>query len=301
MGWFGLGKRKRNVASTARQRRGFFFTGGRRYLTEAPYFLPKDDTEVNRLDFQHYMMRYAMQGNYAAPIGSPTSILDVATGTGRWAMEMAAEFPLANTVGVDIVTPPVDEAAVLGHGLDRRPDNYTFIQHNLLHGLPFADKSFQFVHQRLVVAAIPAARWQSVVNELYRVTAPGGWIELVEAIPATGGPAMNQLREWLIAVSSRRGVDTTITPHIGDFLRQAGAQNVTTRDLPLPLGRLGGHLGLMVETDYYSLHLGIRGIIIAQGIATEEAYDGAMNAARLEIARNRYIWPYFLAYGQRLF
>ncbi|MBX5458845.1 MAG: hypothetical protein IRZ31_18280, partial [Thermogemmatispora sp.] len=38
--------------------------GRRRYLQEQPYLLPKDLGEVNRLDFQHYMFRAALRGNY---------------------------------------------------------------------------------------------------------------------------------------------------------------------------------------------------------------------------------------------
>jgi hypothetical protein len=40
---------------------------GRLFLRGVPYVLPKDMGEVNRLDFQHYMMRAALHGNYALP------------------------------------------------------------------------------------------------------------------------------------------------------------------------------------------------------------------------------------------
>src|SRR5579864_7787970 len=78
-------------------------TMGRRFLRGVPYVLPTDMDEVNRLDFQHYMMRYGLRGNFAAPIGAPASILDVGSGTVRWAIEMAELFPQAQVVGVDVV------------------------------------------------------------------------------------------------------------------------------------------------------------------------------------------------------
>src|SRR5262245_65514 len=81
---------------------------GRLFLRDLPYVLPKDMGEVNRLDFQHYMMRLALHGNYAAPIGTPDSILDVGSGTGRWAIEMATLFPRANVVGIDVAAPQPD-------------------------------------------------------------------------------------------------------------------------------------------------------------------------------------------------
>jgi len=297
MGWFGIGrKRNRQAAQTnivpARSR--FRLFGGRRYLNDESYFLPKDGTEINRLDFQHYLLRYMLRGNYAAPIGQPRGILDVGSGTGRWAREMAQQFPRANVVGLDLVAPPPDP-------LDRdiRPQNYSFVQGNVLDGLPVADRTFDFVHQRLLVAGIPLARWPGVVVELLRVTRPGGWVELVEAIPATGGPAMNQLREWLIGSGMPRGVDIRTTHQIGQYLRTAGAQHIVYRELNVPLGRLGGRVGQMMETNYYSLHQAIRGLIVGQGIATAEMFDATMARARQEIAAGQYVWPYYLAYGQR--
>ena len=66
----------------------------RHYLQGVIYVLPKDLPEQSRLDFQHYLL-YAVLGTHAAaPVGEQVRhILDVATGTGRWAHEMARSFP----------------------------------------------------------------------------------------------------------------------------------------------------------------------------------------------------------------
>src|SRR5579871_605328 len=73
---------------------------GREYTAGIPYALPSDLGEMNRLDFQHFVLRQAFKGNYAAPLHAPSSILDVGCGTGRWAKEMALIFPGANVVGL---------------------------------------------------------------------------------------------------------------------------------------------------------------------------------------------------------
>src|SRR5258708_40359840 len=68
---------------------------GRRHVTGVPYALPKDLAEVNRLDFQHYIYRNVLRGNFLVPLADPTAILDVAAGTGIWGKEMAQQFPQA--------------------------------------------------------------------------------------------------------------------------------------------------------------------------------------------------------------
>ena len=161
MGWFKQWRTRNHLkadraASQPRSRFNLF--GGRRYLKNESYFLPKDDTEISRLDFQHYLFRFYLRGNYAAPIGQPTSILDVGCGTSRWGMEVVREFPNANVFGLDLLPAPVDDGAASQSPNNPRPANYVYIQGNALDGLPFADGTFDFVHQRLLVAGIPLAR-----------------------------------------------------------------------------------------------------------------------------------------------
>lgn len=299
MTWFSNWRARRRPAATipAPSRR-FRLFGGRRYLNDASYFLPKDEVEVNRLDFQHFLFRFALHGNTAAPIRQPLSILDVGTGTGRWAMEMARAFPQANVIGLDLVAPP-SELPNPQQTSEPRPENYLFVQGNVLDGLPFPDGTFDYVHQRLLVAGIPLARWPGVVVELLRVTRPGGWVEMLEAIPTQGGPAMNQLFEWLVGVGLPRGVDIRTTHQIGSYLEAAGARNITYRRLDMPLGPWGGRSGVMMAVNYFSLHAAIRGPVVAQGAATGEQFDAVVAQARQEIETGRYIWPYFLAFGQR--
>jgi ubiquinone/menaquinone biosynthesis C-methylase UbiE len=298
MAWL-FGRRK-NQGSTATAERRFQWLGGRRHMADAPYVLPSDDQEINRLDFQHYMLRYALRGNYAAPLNRPLSILDVGCGTGRWAMEMASIFPDANVVGTDLVLPKADGNASLGAGLVARPENVTFVQGNVLEGLPFAEGSFDFVHMRLLLFAIPADRWPQVTRELVRVTRPGGWVESVETgAQQNGGPAMDQLVAWITQASVRRGVDPSLGPHVGELLAAAGLVDLQRRDVALPVGRYGGRLGTMAEVDVFGVVGGVKQLVVAQGLATSEAYDAAMAQARTDLDRYRCTLPFYLVYGRR--
>lgn len=294
MRWFPFLRRKAAPSQAGVGQNQFERRGDRVHRADAPYVLPADDQEINRLDFQHYMLRHTLQGNYAAPITNPRDILDVGSGTGRWAMEMAALFPQANVLGVDITAtqPDPTQGAI--------PENYAFTPGNILEGLKFPDASFDFVHMRLLLFAIPEARWPDVVRELARVTRPGGWVELVETGPQQhGGPAMDQLVDWITIASRRRGINPMLGPRIGELLGMAGLATVTTRSIALPVGAYGGRVGRLAETDVFGVVGGVKGMVTSMGIATPEAYDSAMAQARQDLDRVQCALPFYIAFGQR--
>jgi SAM-dependent methyltransferase len=270
---------------------------GRLFLRDVPYVLPKDMGEINRLDFQHYMMRSALRGNYAAPIGTPDTILDVGSGTGRWAIEMAMLFPRASVVGIDVAAPQPDKSAA---GAVAQPANYQFVAGNILEGLPFPDGSFSYVHQRYMIGAIPRDQWPHTVAELVRVTRHGGWVELVEAGTSQGGgAALATVDGWVASVLARRGLDIYLGSHLREFLEGAGASTITVREVNLPLGAYGGRIGTLVESDYFAAVDAMRAPVIALGMATEDEYERAAQAARQEVQLGRCVFPVYVVYGQR--
>ncbi|HEU5349517.1 MAG TPA: methyltransferase domain-containing protein [Ktedonobacterales bacterium] len=292
-GW----RRSRKTAQAAANDHGKHSLMGRLFLRDVPYVLPKDLGEVNRLDFQHYMMRSALHGNYAAPIGRPDSILDVGSGTGRWAIEMAALFPHARVVGMDVAEPQADTPSPRPV---TRPDNYSFVTGNILEGLSFPNDSFAFVHQRYMIGAIPRDQWPRTVAELVRVTKPGGWIELVEAGTSRGGAAaLAAVDEWVASVLAVRGLDIHLAPHLRGFLEEAGARDVVVREVGLPLGAYGGRIGTLVESDYFAAVNAMRGPVVSLGIASESDYERTAQAAREEVQRGRCVFPVYVVYGRK--
>jgi SAM-dependent methyltransferase len=305
-GWFRRGGRGSGdpQANVVAEDRRFRNVGARRYVRGSPYVLPKDEAEIHRLDFQHYMLRYAMQGNYLAPIGQPHDILDVGTGTGRWALEMAHAFPNANVIGIDLVEPPVDANVGKNVGKKKQPDirppNYTFLTANVLEGLPFPGMSFDYAHQRLLIGGVPAVRWPEVIAELVRVTRPGGWVEMGEGgTTPNGSPALRALWDWVIAACDRRGLDVRIGPKLPDMLQAAGLQAISFQKVDLPIGRYGGRLGALTETNLFSFFTNLRDLVLAYALTTAQQFDAALAAARKEVVRGRYVWPYHVVYGQR--
>jgi SAM-dependent methyltransferase len=219
---------------------------GRRASSEIPYMLPRHPGEIDRLDVQHYAFRAGLQGNYVSPVAAPARVLDVGSGTGQWCHDLCAEFPAAQVVGFDIEP-----------GKPRWPANYGFVRGNVLDGLPFADESFDFVHQRWMRVSIPVADWPGVVRELVRVTRTGGFIELAEFrhLMEPAGPATARLFELLHRLAARRGLDGDgVVPHsLARYLRDAGATDIDAQVVAVPIGVWGGAIGSMMATDLQAM------------------------------------------------
>jgi SAM-dependent methyltransferase len=295
MSWLRIFRRRKPEPDAQAWGEAIASDDGRQYVSGAPYLLPKDLGETNRLDFQHYMLRYALRGNYAAPLDNPRSILDVGAGTGRWAMDLALQFPNSRVFGMDLRPPAVDRESTPAP----RPTNYTFVPGNILEQAPFPDDSFDFVHQRFLTLAIPAAKWPGVVTELLRITRRGGWVELVETTTPLGAPAIDQMARWGVELTKRSGIDMSLMAHIGELLGNVGAINVTARTINMQVGRPAGRIGAMSAVDYLTALTAVRGHMAKLGIADENTFDAMMARARYEFDRGVYIQPVFLAFGQK--
>ena len=72
----------------------------------AAYHFPNDEPELVRQNNQHDIIGILLDGRkYLAPLSRrnpPRKILDIATGTGLWAIEMGDEFPLSSIIGTDL-------------------------------------------------------------------------------------------------------------------------------------------------------------------------------------------------------
>lgn len=93
-------------------------------------------------DLQHHIFRLILDGRlYLAPIGEkPENVLDVATGTGIWALDFAEEHPESHVIGTDLSM------------IQPNPDitNCEFVREDSEE--PWVhDRLFDYIHMRAVV------------------------------------------------------------------------------------------------------------------------------------------------------
>ncbi|KAG9021481.1 hypothetical protein FS837_007226 [Tulasnella sp. UAMH 9824] len=139
------------------------------------YSLPTDAKEYNRLDYQHEMFRHLLDDSlYPNPEvvdkalsaeENPTpSIVDLGTGSGAWAIEMARKFPHAKVLACDIVLREHPEGSV--------PDNCRFEFLDVNKDMGKIQETFDVVHWRLVEPVTVDS--DQFFYDVARILRPGG-------------------------------------------------------------------------------------------------------------------------------
>jgi SAM-dependent methyltransferase len=287
--------------STGEPPRRWTWIGGRRILGIGSYVLPKDKIEGDRLDLQHHLLKVAVGRNYRAPIRVPRTILDVASGTGIWAREMAQEFPHAQVIAFDIDRTPMERSLErLGpHGLF--PRNFRFIEANALERFPFEDEQFDFTHSRFMSPFVPRSRWPGVVAEMARVTRRGGYVEMVEMNRAmTPSVAFNAIQDVADRLWVARGLSNNAAQELPDHFRQAGLSRVQQRQVMLGERRSMRQARNLLIADLLAVFTNMAPFIIKSGLISAEDYEALLGQAREELPRLGIVWPITFVFSLRL-
>jgi len=263
----------------------------RRQADQASYMLPRHPSEMDRLDLQHYALTAAIGTSFVAPVETIRRVLDAGCGTGQWAFDVCGQVPDAVAVGYDLV------ASKPG------PAGYHCVRGNLLHGLPFAADAFDLVHQRLLVTGVPVAAWPALVADLARVTATGGWVELVEPMMTIdgAGPATERLNDLALAIAGSLQLDTTsvVFGALDEYLRDAGLANVTRREISVPIGPWGGEVGTLMATDMRAGFTRLCEVMQARSrLSVQEGHD-LIQDSQEEWERGRSSCTFAIAFGQK--
>lgn len=253
---------------------------------DSGYIFGESDAEISRLNFQHFMFRFAFGGDFSVPIESPRSILDVACGTGRWAREMARRFPVANVLGFDINRDQLEASLAEGErlGNDFLPTNCSFLQGNALQRFGFYDASFEFAMARACSAFIPAASWPQVVGELARVTQPGGWVELRDfGLVNSPNTALNELTVKFANLAQKRGIHPGAGPFLGQYLEGSGLRDIHVQNVRVRSGFASGtRAGQLMLADYMALLDRVTPGVEAAGVDSAAHWRALLAQAREE-------------------
>ncbi|KAH6655834.1 S-adenosyl-L-methionine-dependent methyltransferase [Truncatella angustata] len=151
---------------------------------DGKYLLPNDAAEQDRLDVQHKVCLLALDGWLAlAPYSrTPKHVLDIATGTGIWALDYAERYPDAEVIGIDL-------SAIQP---DRGFPNCSFQKDDAEADWVFREAGkpdpilFDYVHARLVMSCFDDTR--NVMRHAFKNMQPGGWIEFQDIVVDTWAP-----------------------------------------------------------------------------------------------------------------
>jgi Methyltransferase domain len=234
---------------------------GRSYhrYKQGKYVLPNDETERNRLDLQHHLFLLTLHGElHLAPLKPGIhNVLDIATGTGIWAIEFAAKYPSANVIGTDLS--PIQPLFVPPNchfEVDDAEDDWVY-SHN-----------FDYIHGRLLISCFRS--FPPIVRKAYTSLQPGGWFELQDTLPLTclddswNGTDVKRWVDLTLEGAARLGMDWHKVGKYKMWLEEAGFIDVQEVQLAWPSNtwaRNKHHKLLGIWTNQYASILSIPLII----------------------------------------
>lgn len=171
-------------------------------------------------------------------------ILDVGSGTGRWAVEAALRYPSADILSLDMTS------ALLPKDV---PANLTFEIRDVAE--PWPPQLYDFIHVRNLVGG-GVRDWEWLLAQCLSHLKPGGVLEFSEIrprfydvdpsqaglpageTPVIGGACLEYMRLFA-EMCAKEGIDFDPSPRAADYLMTSGAEMVRERVDWLPVKEWG--------------------------------------------------------------
>lgn len=203
------------------------------------YFLPNDPAEQDRLDLQHQLCKVFLDGQlYRAPIASGCdgtqaapplkNVLDIATGTGIWAIQFAELFPQTNVVGTDI-------SLIQPEG----PPNCSWVKEDAENQEWTLPTLFDYIHMRLVLSCFDDHR--TVIRKSFEQLEPGGWLEMMDPTfeilctdGTSSGTHIERFCHLLLEAGNAVGRNFSVAKNYKQWLIEAGFVDVVEEVGPVP-------------------------------------------------------------------
>ncbi|KAI0384398.1 S-adenosyl-L-methionine-dependent methyltransferase [Hypomontagnella monticulosa] len=239
---------------------------GHQYHISGKIFLPFDQAERNRLEIQHKLYRNCLDGALTStrlPLDT-AQIMDLGTGTGAWAIEMAARYPQSQITGVDV------------YPIQRRrgvPPNVKFEIDDVENPWKYPDNYFDFVHARSIAGGV--RDWPALLRQIYSKLKPGGLFEMTEIalniLDFNGKFAEADMLPGFLKLFRDMGekcnMDFNPSPHVPDWLVDADFDKIVQRSEILPVGtwtwaqdekmKVRQNLMNSIITEHYDNHCGL--------------------------------------------
>ncbi|KAF8311508.1 S-adenosyl-L-methionine-dependent methyltransferase [Clavulina sp. PMI_390] len=225
-------------------------------------------------------------------------ILDIGSGTGIWALEMAQAFPECQIIGVDIADVNLPET----------PGNLSFMKMNAKGKLPFEDAHFDFVNIRIVPdISLDGAMYP----EIARILRPGGIMNSVIlgafwSPNDTYGPAYQRWNATLGEKLSRGGARTSGSA-VPEIIRSTTLfRDVCDVTSDIPIGAWLGDetldkIGKDQQTNCLELFDGFRPALEKSGLSLDEIAELWRPAREEVLDPSRHVfWRYHFVYGIKL-
>ncbi len=197
----------------------------------------KNQKELTRLANQDRMITTAM-GGVLPEQPDPTifhRVLDVACGTGSWAIEAAQTYPEMSLVGIDISQRMIKYACAQAkaHHVD---DRVEFRVMDALGPLDFPAASFDLVNLRFGLSFVRTWDWPKLLTELLRITRAGGVVRVTDCalVHQSNSPTETQILKMAQCAFYRAGhlltdESTGLIDHLPWLLYQCGCEGVQTK------------------------------------------------------------------------
>lgn len=162
-------------------------------------------------------------------------VLDLGSGTGHWAIDVALMYPTTSLVGIDIdpylSNYAQEEAEAAGVG-----ERVKFFTMDALQTLAFPDASFDLVNLRFGTSFLRTWDWPRILQECTRVLRSEGTMRIteMEVCHQSSSAALLQTNRWLTEALTFAGyffepVSTGLTARLADLLRSQGYQQIQTK------------------------------------------------------------------------
>lgn len=167
---------------------------------------------------------------HRCPVSRPRNVLDIATGTGIWAIQFAKLHPESTVVGTDLsLIQPTDNV----------PPNVSFVKEDSERDEWVFPEPFDFVYLRFVLSCFDDHR--VVMRKAFESLNPGGWIELLDPTfellctdGTTEGTGIKRWSDLILQSGPVVGRDFLVAKNYKQWLLDLGFVDVVEEVLPVP-------------------------------------------------------------------